>query len=217
VAHFPNEKAWFTWAFNDLDYKPPEQVRERIHQLAAIYDKQPWAFKAPETVTQLLMEHYQKRQRHAMKVAVKDARWKTASSDVPEQLRKALDAISYMPNAVANWMEAHGGNHALASVNSKKVRQAENLLGEVLASLPAAIEYDVSGIAGQRLRFKSREDLIRGLARMGIKHVGESEDSTQFKPETRGQPKFDQLVGPMYGGPGVARYETSEVNDAMSR
>ncbi len=151
------------------------------------------------------------------KIAAKDPRWKAAASDVPEKLRKALEAIDYMPNAVANWMEAHGGNRALASANEKKVREAQQLLGEVLASLPAAVEYMVVGLAGQTMKFKTREDLVRGLAKFDIKQRGESSTTGPQRPELKGQPQFDQLVGPMYGGPGIARYETGEVYDRMSR
>lgn len=152
-----------------------------------------------------------------MKVLSKDPRWKTAASDVPEMLRKALDAIDYMPNAVANWMEAHAGDRALAKKNEDKVRQAQNLLGEVLASLPAAVEYMVVGLAGQTMKFKTREDLIRGLEKYDIKHRGESSPSTQRRPEIRSQPEFSGLLGPMYGGPGVARYETQETYNDLSR
>jgi hypothetical protein len=152
-----------------------------------------------------------------MKIAARDSRWKTASSDVPEKLRAALEAIDYMPNAVANWMEGHGGNRALAAANEKKVRQAQMLLGEVLASLPAAIEYLVSGLAGQQMKFKTREDLIRGLDKFDIKHTGESRSIPGHRPELAGQPTFDKLVGPMYGGPGIARYETPERYDELSR
>jgi hypothetical protein len=149
------------------------------------------------------------------KIATNDPRWKAASSDVPEKLKVALEALSYMPNAVANWMEGHGGDQALASQNAKKVRQAENLLGEVLASLPAAVEYLVVGLAGQHMKFKTREDLIRGLDKFNITPSG-SGGGSHLRPELRGQPSFSGLAGPMYGGPGVVRYETSEVNNSNS-
>ena len=36
------------------------------------------------------------------------------------------------------------------------------------------------------------------------------------RPEIDGAPRFDGLVGPMYGGPGVVRYEDSKTNDLLS-
>lgn len=152
-----------------------------------------------------------------MPIPAKDTRWKLATSDVPEKLREALKAIDYMPNAVANWMEGHGGNRALAAQNEKKVRQAQALLGEVLASLPAAVEYMVVGLAGQTMKFKTREDLIRGLEKFDIRHTGENPARSGHRPELAGQPTFDGLVGPMYGGPGIARYETGEEYERQSR
>jgi hypothetical protein len=150
-----------------------------------------------------------------MKVAAKDPRWKTAAygDSVKEDLKKAIDAIEYLPNGVAAFVAAHGGNKALAEINAKKVRKAEELLGEVLASLPAAIEYMVVGVDDKTMKFKTREELIHGLEKFGIKYRGESSMSSQFKPELRGQPEFDKIIGPMYGGPGIARYETQEVYD----
>jgi len=37
------------------------------------------------------------------------------------------------------------------------------------------------------------------------------------RPELLGAPVFAGLVGPMYGGPGIVRYEDSKTNDRMSR
>ncbi len=152
----------------------------------------------------------------------KDARWKVAQqwkvagNSVIDGLKEALDAITYMPNAVAAWREAHGGNKSLAEMNERKVRQAEDLLSEVLASLPAAVTYHVVGM-DHDLKFKTKEDLIQGLARLGIKQVGETASLGGVRPELKGQPEFNKLVGPMYGGAGVVRYDTSEVAYDLSR
>lgn len=149
------------------------------------------------------------------KVAPKDPRWKLSGTDVPEKLRHALEDIDYMPNAVASWVEAHGGNRTLASSNAKKIQQAQDLLAEVLASLPAAVEYTVIGDG--ILKFKTREELIHGMAKFNVRHVGDTPSGGNMRPELRGQPRFDSLVGPMYGGPGLVRYESGEVNDRLSR
>jgi hypothetical protein len=152
------------------------------------------------------------------KIAASDPRWKTGAygDSVKEDLKKALAAIEYLPNGVAAFVAAHGGNKHLAEANAKKVRQAEDLLSEVLASMPAAVEYIVVGLGEGTGKFKTREDLIHSLAALGIRSKGEFAGGG-VRPELRGQPLFDELVGPMYGGPGLVRYETGEVYESMSR
>jgi hypothetical protein len=145
----------------------------------------------------------------------KAASVKTEASDVADQLKVAIDAIDYMPNAP--WMEAHGGNKALARTNAQKVQQAQDLLAEVLASLPQALEYMVIGLEHRPMIFETREELIRALAHRGIRYMGDTGMSGPYQAERKGQPKFDQLVGPMYGGPGITRYETVAAYDALSR
>jgi hypothetical protein len=86
MPHFHNEKEWFNWAYNDLDYKAPEQVRERIHQLAEMYAKEPFSFKAPETVREILQEHAMKS--HKAKVAANDPRWKVGVGVEPKNLNR---------------------------------------------------------------------------------------------------------------------------------
>lgn len=51
----------------------------------------------------------------------------------------------------------------------------------------------------------------------GWKIVGLKSTSTTFASEIRGQPMFDKLAGPMYGGPGIVRYECWETYDTLSR
>ncbi len=81
-----------------------------------------------------------------------------------------------------------------------------------------AVEYIVVGLglAGGALRFKSREKLIRGLADMDIRYTGDNKNPN-LKPMLRGQPKFDGLLGPMYGGPNLVRYETGAAYRELSR
>lgn len=38
----------------------------------------------------------------------------------------------------------------------------------------------------------------------------------EYREEIQGQPIFPGLLGPMYDGPGVVRYEDSESNDRLS-
>ena len=42
------------------------------------------------------------------------------------------------------------------------------------------------------------------------------EDSRFLRQELIGQPKFSNLVGPMYGGQGVTRYENQSAYDTFS-
>jgi len=88
MPHFHNEKEWFNWAYNDLEYKAPEQVHERVHQLVEMYGKEPWAFKAPETVAEILHEYVHKKLHAASKVAASDPRWKVGVGIEPKNLNR---------------------------------------------------------------------------------------------------------------------------------
>lgn len=137
------------------------------------------------------------------------------ATSVQDRLRTALGAIEYLPNAVAAWLEAHGQNKELAEVNEKKVQQAEVLLGQVLASLPMGNEFQVIGIGLDGWKFTHVIPLIRQLAQEGFKHTGFY--TGRGRPELRNAPTFANLVGPMYGGPGLVRYETWDVHNQLSR
>jgi hypothetical protein len=135
-----------------------------------------------------------------------------------ERIRIALGEIDYMTNAVAAWVDGHAGNRDLASTNAKKVKQAEQLLGEVLASLPGSVRYTVYGLEGfDSGPYKSADDLIAALKRVGIRLHSYSSSTGRLRPELKGQPQFSGLVGPMYDGPGIARYETGELYKRMSQ
>jgi len=137
--------------------------------------------------------------------------------DIPTRLKDALEAISFMPNAVAAWEDAHGGSRGLARKNAEKVREAEHLLAEVLASLPSVLEYVVYGLGSKPLRFDGKKELVQALREeFGIRYAGD-EDRRGLRPELQGQPRFDKLVGPMADEPGVVRYETAEVYERLSR
>lgn len=152
-----------------------------------------------------------------MKITARDPRWKAASAgSTVESLRKALEAIDYLPNAVSAWMEAHGGNAGLAKKNEAKLAKAQEILTDVLMSLPMAVEYTVFGL-DVPFKFKDRETFIKSMKQHGIRYTGTSGGSSSVRPEIQSQPTFDKLVGPMYGGPGIARYETSKMYEQMSR
>lgn len=129
-----------------------------------------------------------------------------------DAVKTALDAILYLPNGVASWEEAHGGNKVLAKENAEKLAQAEKLMSEVLASMPKGKTYFVVGVG----RFDTESELIAALTKLGIKHTG-VETNTRLRTELVGAPTFNKLIGPIYDGPGVCRYETQEVYDQLSR
>lgn len=137
-------------------------------------------------------------------------------SSVPKALKTALDAIEFLPNAVAAWKAAHGNDKELIAVNIKKLREAEKLLGEILASLPLGREYVVFGVPGVSGTFTSPDDLVKALAEQGIKRTG-SQEGAHLLSVLIGAPTFDKLIGPIHGGAGVCRYETQGVYDHLSR
>lgn len=145
-----------------------------------------------------------------------------AYSTPAEDIRQAINLLDYLPNGVSAWVEAHGGNKALASKNGAHLKKLVDELGEILTSMPASVTYvvfglDMLGLHGNREFYKDREDLIEGMKALGIRYTGISSNSSQFRAELRGQPEFDKLVGPMYDGAGKVRYESGPLHERMSR
>jgi hypothetical protein len=141
---------------------------------------------------------------------------------VKEDLKKALSIIDMLPNGVAAWKAAHGENSALADQNADKCNKAAKFLSEILASLPAAMTYVVVGLDNTNVKtgdfaskFDSVDKLIKVLAKKGIKKTGDKAGK-HLRPELQNQPTFDKLIGPMFGGAGIVRYETQEVNNRLS-
>lgn len=58
---------------------------------------------------------------------------------------------------------------------------------------------------------------IRGYAPTGEVKGEEFAPGRKYREEMIGQPVFDGLCGPMYGGDGVVRYESWAVYDRLSR
>lgn len=139
-----------------------------------------------------------------------------ASLPPVEAITQAIALLDYVPNAVASWVDAHAGNKALANVNGKKIEKIVDGLSEILMTMPKSVSYEVYGLT-DTLKFKDAESLIEGLKQRGIRHTGYDTLSTSFRPEIRGQPTFDNLAGPMYGGAGKVRYETWELSDLLSK
>lgn len=150
---------------------------------------------------------------------------KTAGYDTPPQrIAAAISVLEYLPNGVAAWVEAHGGNKQLAAKNGDRIKKIVETLGDILVSMPASVEYQVFGLdripgglnEPRILVFKSRDELIQGMKKRGINYTGNSPMGGS-RIELQGQPQFDKLVGPMHGGGGKVRYETAPLNDRLSR
>jgi hypothetical protein len=143
---------------------------------------------------------------------------RTAAHGTPaERIAAAIDQIDRLPNAYSAWIDAHNGDKALAKVNSNRVEGAVDLLGAVLASMPKAVSYVVVGLPTGVMQFKDSDSLIAKMKTFGIRHTGYHETYGRQRPELESQPKFDNLLGPMYDGPGKVRYETLEAYEQLSR
>jgi hypothetical protein len=62
-------------------------------------------------------------------------------------------------------------------------------------------------------------DMENIYAFMEIRNVAFAGEETRksLRPELIGLPKFAGFAGPMYGGPGIARYESTEAYKALSQ
>lgn len=61
----------------------------------------------------------------------------------------------------------------------------------------------------------TQEDVVAGMEALGYSKTGENRNQCHRK-ELQGQPMFNGLLGPMFDGPDRIRYETPEMNDALS-
>ena len=137
---------------------------------------------------------------------------KTAKDD----LKTTLSTIAYLPNAVAAWLEAHGGDKRLAASNAEKLRQAEDLMSQILASMPNSKTYRVVGLDKTVLNFSSEAELVAFLATKNVKKTSSASTyGGTRRIELDGAPMFDKLIGPIYDGPGVCRYETQAVYNSL--
>lgn len=70
----------------------------------------------------------------------------------------------------------------------------------------------IAGLISERF---SAAQLGPAMAEHGFTQVGVN-TNPKHRVELQGQPKFDGLCGPMYGGPGVVRYETAAAYSQLS-
>ena len=130
-----------------------------------------------------------------------------------ERLEIALKALEHVPVEYA-WDDPK------TQKEMRKRRMAiVEALNEMIHLLPVPVTYKVVGIdlRGQwDVRdFKTEAQLIAAVTRMGFKHIG-YQKRRNLKPQLIDQPIFSGLIGPMYDGPKVVRYETHEVHDQLS-
>lgn len=128
---------------------------------------------------------------------------------IERRLSDAIKALQYLPVEYAFHDDAKGRDA------SKKVQEALRLIEEVLNDLPVPVLYVVIGVPGINGAIDDVDDLISALAAKGIHKTG-IETRTSLRKELIGQPTFDSLHGPMYGGPKKVRYETFDVSELLS-
>jgi hypothetical protein len=150
-------------------------------------------------------------ERMAAKVAAEVMRTAApGNADIVERrLGEAIKALQYLPVDYA-FNDARQGQAAKG-----KIQQALDLIEEVLSDLPTEVTYVVIGVPDLDKAYHSVNDLIRDLERHGIKQDG-VETHPSLRKELQGQPTFDKLLGPMYGGPKKVRYETQEAYNMLS-
>lgn len=64
-------------------------------------------------------------------------------------------------------------------------------------------------------RFPNLDRLRAAVKRLGVKETG-VENSPYVRPELRGQPRFDKLLGPMWDGTNGVRYEDQATYNILS-
>lgn len=126
---------------------------------------------------------------------------------VADRIGEAIKALSYLP------VQHAFTNRRDGMANDKKVKEALKMLNDVLAEVPVPVSYQVVGF-GRTEEFKKVDDLIKFLGSKGIRMRGTYTGGG--RRELQGQPLFDKLIGPIYGGPKKVRYETQEAYDFYS-
>jgi hypothetical protein len=130
-------------------------------------------------------------------------------SPAQEQLEKAISTLSYIPIGYAF------PDRKVGQMMKKRVDKIVDELEAILMAIPSPVEYMVVGVEDRTKEFDNVKDLIRYMRSKGHKQVG-YETGKHLRKILQGQPKFDGLHGPMYGGPKKVRYETWEVYERLS-
>jgi len=73
----------------------------------------------------------------------------------------------------------------------------------------------VGGSAGKQSFRLKKSDFVKKMTALGFTYTGDNASASQ-RPELQGQPKFKELLGPMWGGTQGVRYETQAAYDQLS-
>lgn len=119
------------------------------------------------------------------------------------------------------WQSLPDKNGILKRVGKKVADTARKAQSDKKAYKPKG--FMVSGL-GKVLKFKTSAALISGLRKLGIKQTGKT---PAFRASSRSpigprkelwhQPTFKKLVGPMWQGRGILRYDTPEAHERLAR
>jgi hypothetical protein len=120
----------------------------------------------------------------------------------------SCDGVRYGPSTgVARFFSM------MVSDRNRMGRIADRIAGDGVVYL--VVERRMSG-GLKSTRYHSEQALEDGVRQMGGKRTGTS-DGRRLRPELLGHPTFSNLVGPMWGGNGMVRYETDDAYDILSR
>jgi hypothetical protein len=105
------------------------------------------------------------------------------------------------------------GTYRFSSISSKVVAKVAKTMLSNLIKFKLVTMKDGSMVAEI---YHTPEALAAAVRRLGGHQTG-VEESTRRRVELQGQPIFNNLLGPMYDGPGTIRYEDSAAYDILSR
>jgi len=124
-------------------------------------------------------------------------------------IEKAISNLSYAP------VEYAFPDRKMGMEMKKRLDGVVKELEYILQEIPTPVIYMVVGIENKTKEFDDVKDLVRYLSSKGHDQRG-YETRGQLREILQGQPKFEDLHGPMYGGPKKVRYETFEVYKHLS-
>jgi len=124
-------------------------------------------------------------------------------------IEKAISSLSYTP------VEYAFPDRRMGVEAKKRLDMVVKELESILQEIPTPVIYMVVGIDNKTKEFDDVKDLIKYLKSKGYDQRG-YETRGQLREMLQGQPMFDDLHGPVYGGPKKVRYETFEVYEHLS-
>lgn len=139
------------------------------------------------------------------------ARDLTAGSEniVARGISKAISALDYLPTEYGFPDKKQG-----AQMN-KRVKAVIGELEEILVALPVPVTYVVYE-GRDSIKTTDVNKLIAFMSKHGHRQTGFSRNRG-IKKWIQNQPTFDDMAGPVSDGPNVARYDTWEAFDRLTR